>query len=50
VPPDYDGTFGRFRWHIHGIGLPKDVLRKIYHENALKLIPRLRVDWKGIIK
>jgi hypothetical protein len=50
VPPDYDGTFGRFRWHIHGIGLPKDVLKKIYHENALKLIPRLREDWKGIIK
>ena len=29
-------------WRIHGIGLPDDVLRKIYHENALKLIPDLR--------
>lgn len=47
IPPDYDGTFGRYRWHIHGIGLPKNVLKKIYHENALKLIPRLQEDWKG---
>lgn len=50
APPDYDGTFGRYRWHIHGIGLPKQVLKKIYHENALSLIPRLREDWKEIIK
>ncbi len=26
------------RWHIHGIFLPQDVLRKIYRENALKLL------------
>ena len=50
APPDYDGTFGRHRWHIHGIGLPREVLKKIYHENALKLIPRLRDDWETIIK
>jgi hypothetical protein len=50
VPPDYDGTFGRHRWHVHGIGLPPAVLKKIYHENALKLIPGLRADWKKIIK
>lgn len=25
------------RWNIHGIGLPDDVLRKIYRENAMKL-------------
>jgi predicted TIM-barrel fold metal-dependent hydrolase len=50
VPPDYDGTFGRYRWPIYGIGLPRNVLKKIYHQNALKLIPRLREDWKEIIK
>ena len=27
------------RWRICGVYLPDDVLRKIYHENALKLIP-----------
>ncbi len=39
--PDYDGTFDRARWPICGIGLPKDVLRKIYYENILKIIPSL---------
>jgi predicted TIM-barrel fold metal-dependent hydrolase len=29
-------------WNIHGIGLPDDVLRKLYHENAAKLIPGVR--------
>ncbi len=42
IPPDYDGTFGRHRWRIHGLGLPDEVLRKIYYENALRLIPGLR--------
>ena len=50
VPPDYDGTFGRHRWRIHGLGLPTPVLEKIYHANALRLIPRLREDWKEIVK
>jgi predicted TIM-barrel fold metal-dependent hydrolase len=27
------------RWHIHGIFLPPDVLRKIYRDNAIKLLP-----------
>jgi len=40
--PDYDGTFGRHRWPIYGLGLPAEVLRKIYHENALRLVPGLR--------
>jgi predicted TIM-barrel fold metal-dependent hydrolase len=48
VPPDYDGTFGRHRWRIHGLGLPESVLKKIYHENALKLIPGLRKDWSQL--
>jgi L-fucose isomerase-like protein len=39
--PDYDGTFDRARWPICGIGLPKEVLRKIYYENILKIIPSL---------
>lgn len=29
-------------WNIYGVGLPDDVLKKIYHENALQLIPNLR--------
>lgn len=38
-------------WNIYGIGLPDDVLRKAYFENALRLIPgahekyNRRVDW-----
>ena len=42
IPPDYDGTFGRYRWHICGIGLPRTVLRKIYHGNILKIIPGIK--------
>lgn len=29
-------------WRIYGIDLPTEVLRKIYHENAAKLIPGVR--------
>jgi len=29
-------------WQIHGVGLPDEVLRKLYHENAMKLIPGVR--------
>ena len=29
-------------WRIYGLGLPENVLRKIYHENAIRLIPGLR--------
>ena len=47
--PDYDGTFGRRRWPICGIGLPRDVLAKIYHKNALRIIPHLREDLAGRI-
>ncbi|MGI6087659.1 MAG: amidohydrolase family protein [Kiritimatiellia bacterium] len=38
IPPDYDGTFGRYRWRIRGLKLPDKVLRKIYHDNAAKLL------------
>jgi predicted TIM-barrel fold metal-dependent hydrolase len=40
--PDYDGTFERARWPVCGIGLPKEVLRKIYYENILRIIPSLK--------
>ena len=49
VPPDYDGTFGHFRWRIHGLGLPAEVLEKIYYANALKLIPGLAEELGGRI-
>ena len=39
--PDYDGTFNRVRWPICGIGLPKEVLKKIYYENVIKIVPGL---------
>ena len=50
IPPDYDGTFDRHRWRVHGLGLPDDVLRKIYFENALNLIPGLREDYDAVVK
>jgi len=28
------------RWNIYGVFLPDDVLRKVYRENALKLLPK----------
>jgi len=33
---------GQGRWNIYGLDLPEDVLRKIYRENALRLLPQLR--------
>lgn len=30
------------RWNIYGIGLPDDVLRKVYYQNAERLYPSLR--------
>jgi predicted TIM-barrel fold metal-dependent hydrolase len=33
-----DEVPGQGRWQIHGIGLPDDVLRKIYRENALRVL------------
>jgi predicted TIM-barrel fold metal-dependent hydrolase len=35
-------------WSIYGLGLPDDVLRKVYYENAIRIVPgvkeRLRVE------
>lgn len=33
-------------WRIHGIGLPDEVLKKIYHENALRWIPGLKAAYE----
>jgi predicted TIM-barrel fold metal-dependent hydrolase len=30
------------RWRIYGIGLPDDVLRKVYYANALRYLPAAR--------
>ena len=48
-PPDYDGTFNRHRWAIYGLGLPDEVLRKVYHANALKVVPGLKSELKDRI-
>ena len=39
--PDYIGRWGYHRWKIYGLNLPDEVLRKVYYENAVKLIPSL---------
>jgi len=42
LPPFVDGTFGRHRWRVYGLGLPDSVLQKIYHRNILRILPSLR--------
>lgn len=38
--PDYIGRFGVYtRWKLYGLDLPECVLRKIYAQNASRLIP-----------
>ena len=49
IPPDYDGTFGRHRWKVYGLGLPDAVLKRVYHENAIRIIPGLRDELGGRI-
>ncbi|HVO40899.1 MAG TPA: amidohydrolase family protein [Spirochaetia bacterium] len=40
--PGYVGETTNFcRWKIYGLGLPDNVLQKVYAENALRLIPGL---------
>ena len=34
----YDGRPGLGRWRIYGIGLPDEVLEKVYYKNAAKLL------------
>lgn len=50
VPPDYDGTFERYRWKITGLELPDQVLKKIYHQNILDLIPSLREPFARLLE
>jgi predicted TIM-barrel fold metal-dependent hydrolase len=37
-------------WNIYGVGLPDDVLQKIYFGNALKLLPSLKVEHEKFAK
>ncbi len=41
--PDYLGRAGYGRWDIYGLYLPDQVLKKIYHKNACKVIPGLKI-------
>jgi predicted TIM-barrel fold metal-dependent hydrolase len=41
--PDYIGRFGNSRWMVYGLYLPDRVLRKIYYENACKIIPGIKL-------
>ena len=34
-------------WNIHGIGLPDEVLRKVYHENAIRIVPGLQAKFEA---
>ena len=37
-------------WNIHGLGLPDEVLRKLYHQNAERLIPGVKAklaQWRS---
>lgn len=38
---DYSDSCLQGRWKIYGIDLPDEVLKKIYYENAVKLVPDL---------
>ena len=40
---DYYRDYHAF-WKLYGMGLPDDVLKKLYYKNALKLVPGLRKD------
>jgi hypothetical protein len=35
---DTDPVPGQGRWQIHGIGLPDEVLRKVYRDNARRIL------------
>ncbi len=40
---DYYRPYHAF-WKLYGIGLPDEVLKKVYYQNALKITPRLPQD------
>jgi predicted TIM-barrel fold metal-dependent hydrolase len=35
-------------WRIYGFQVPDEVLKKIYYENAMKLVPGLEKQWKAV--
>lgn len=37
-PYSPDGVPGVGRWNVYGLGLPDDVLRKVYRDNALRIV------------
>ncbi len=37
-------------WRIYGVGLPDDVLKKVYYENAERLIPGVRERYEAYVK
>lgn len=39
--PDYIGRWGKSRWRIYALNLSDDVLKKVYSENIIRLIPNL---------
>src|SRR3954469_19717367 len=44
---DYYRGYHAF-WKLYGIGLPDEVLKKVYYKNALKITPRLpQTGWKS---
>ena len=38
------GSPGHGRWNFSGLGLPDEVLRKVYYQNALRHLPSLRAS------
>jgi hypothetical protein len=42
TPADSVAGAAARRWRIYGIGLPDDVLRKVYYANALRYVPAAR--------
>ncbi len=36
--PDYIGRWGYSRWRIHGLHLPDEALKKVYHRNAERVL------------
>jgi predicted TIM-barrel fold metal-dependent hydrolase len=44
--PDYIGRWGHCRWRISGLHLPEPVLKRVYHENALRVVKGLEAVFK----
>jgi predicted TIM-barrel fold metal-dependent hydrolase len=34
-------------WNIYGLGLPDDVLKQVYYENAMRIVPGVREKWSA---